>query len=238
MKNSFITAKKNDKEYQVVSIEKNLKEFFCKDESNKDGMIGFKAPAVLINRNTLTEFYLERLIADTKMNWENTSYGNDACDSLTLELNDKYKIQIWIPNSIERDSALDHEDFNKLAYRVLCDEEDVMDDYPSFTKYEDMLGSLRMLIAVYKSLTSLDVILAEIKKRPKDIQPTIERIVDLLQKSGEAKLSVCDSAPMFGWSLTEWLYKHHVIDFFKTHGYAVVTKYNHGVMDIFINKPL
>jgi len=106
-----------------------------------------------INRHTLTASTLEKIRKDTGLNWVDSSYGNDTCDSLLIELANDYSIQVWIPNSLINDPS--NEDFARFAYCMHNNNTDgspLTDNYPNFATYEEMLDSLQLLLAYHSSL--------------------------------------------------------------------------------------
>ena len=70
------------------------------------------------------------------------------------------------------------------------------------------------------------------------LQKRINDISEWVEKEGKSHLSVCSSAPSFGWDADEWNHRHAIMRAFINRGYQVSSKTNHGVLDIVIVKPI
>lgn len=70
------------------------------------------------------------------------------------------------------------------------------------------------------------------------LQKRIDSISEYVEKDGRSHLAVCSSAPSYGWDADEWHHKNAMMEAWRKRGYQVSSKTNHGVLDIYIVKPI
>ncbi len=55
------------------------------------------------------------------------------------------------------------------------------------------------------------------------------------EKDGSSRFATCSNS---NWDQDIWNHKHAIMDYIRTRGYSVRTETNHGVLDVFITKPI
>lgn len=55
------------------------------------------------------------------------------------------------------------------------------------------------------------------------------------EKHGRTSFSTCNYS---GWDADIWAHKHSIMDYIRSKGYTVTSKTNHGVLDVYIVKPI
>ena len=76
-----------------------------------------------------------------KYGFDDISYGNDCCNSVSFELGDNFYFQIFLPNSKKDDYR--NENWNNFSIYLKSDRIEIEDDYEFYNHFdniEDVLG--------------------------------------------------------------------------------------------------
>lgn len=181
------------------------------------------------DRSRLTAETLNKLREDTGMDWKETSYKNDLCDSVSVDL-PGISIQVWVPNAEQTNI----EEEETASYSI-----QVSNASNAETLYDDLVaGNYSMVLFVVKAVLlqfgirarsidtkSTQAINIEVTKR-------IETLAALADAGKIAQLSVCDLAPMYGWSVAEYINRDFIRAALEKRGYTTETSTSHGVITI------
>lgn len=62
-----------------------------------------------------------------------------------------------------------------------------------------------------------------------------ENQIKWADKNGSTRFDTCNG---FGWDKDIWNHKNSIMDYIRNKGYNVSSKTNHGVLDVYIVKPI
>lgn len=74
----------------------------------------------------------------------------------------------------------------------------------------------------------------EIKEK---LEAFVNKQIEYAEKNGSTRWDTCGNAH-HGWDIDIWAHKYSIMDAIRAKGYDVRSETNHGVLDVFVTKPI